>query len=394
VQAGSVLALLSVLGAAPTIAAAQPRVTTLEGDGWSDVVSDLAEQVASEGAQIALCVRDREGGACLPCGRYTLAFDGAASQAFAIGACDEATGATSVRLAHRSALFDHTHAVPVPRPLSITARLARGSITESATPRSVGTAVGCSVRVRPYVRDLEHGVVVFLHPDAYEVRVAQARLRVDPSIDGTFVISSTDGVTTEVAYDVVDRATGTVIVVGHTVIECASTVDVPATEPGAVSPTAVAPRLSVAPMLAADALVVGSGIRVAPHDTVSDAGSAMVVTGLAIATASALTLLGIGLASGVQATPDCIGPYTGTYAHLGGGSSRGATRGCSGWGPPHATSIPAELTWGVVGALGVGVVLGAIGGIIQQTRPRGPDVVRIALDVGPNGGQAGVTVAF
>ncbi len=389
IQTASVLALLSVVGVSPATAHAQPRVTTFEHDQWWDVVSGLAEDVGSEGTQVALCARSTEAGACLPCGAYTLSLDAAAAQAFAIGACDETTGATTVRLVHRAALFDHAHAVPVPRSLGIGAELATGTASESATPRSAGSAVGCSARVRPYVRDLEHGVVVFLRPDAYEVRVARARFRVEPSVDGEFVISSTDVAQTDFAYDVIERATGTVIVVGHANLTCTSTVDVPATDPGAVSPTPASHALA-SPLGGTGASVQGSGIRVVARGDARGAADAIVSVGITITAASALTLIGIGIASFVQASPECT-----AWSHGGSGSLGAMGRSCIAAGPPRPTTTPAELTWASLGTLGGGLALIAIGWLTQVMLPAlDDDALRFSLDVGPSEGRLQLTGRF
>lgn len=396
IQTASVLALLSVVGATPAVVRAQARVTTLEGDRWSDVVSGLAEELTSEGTVLALCVRRDEGGACLPCSEYTLSLDPAAAQAFAIGACDPRTGATTVRLVHRAALFDHAHAVPVPRALGISAELVSGVSSESATPRSAGSGIGCSVRVRPYVRDLEHGVVVFLRPDAYEVRVARARFHVDPSADGDFVISSTDTTSTELSYDVIDRATGTVIVVGHATFTCTSSVDVPATDPGAVSPTpsshALASPIDDANAIPRGTSVQGSGIRLVPRDEARSTADGLVGTGIAIATASALTLIGIGFASLVQASPECTS-YDVSY--VGSGSLGATVRVCAAWGPARPTTTPAELSWATLGTLGGGLMLIAIGWLTQATLPAlDDDALRVSLDAGPDQGSLRLTGRF
>lgn len=392
-QLVGVLALLAPLWAAPSLARADVRVTSADGRDWFEVMSDLAESLDSQGTSVALCAR-QDSGRCAPCGAYVLSFDAIGAAAFEVGACDPATGATYVRLVDRSALFDHTHAVPVPRPIAIYAALARSATTERVTPRAAGSGVACSVSIRPYVRDLEHGVIVPLLPDAYDVRVARMRAQVDPSADGSFVISSTDGAGTELSYDVIERATGAVVLVGHATLSCTSAADVPATLPDAVSPIPTARRDALA--LAAPAVRRGGGIRVAPHDSDRDAAQTVGIAGLSVATVSVLTLLGIGLGTALHTSPDCVRVGPGVPHTTASGSSGSASPPvCLAWGPPHPSETPAELTWAVVGTLGAGVVLGVAGLIAQALLPppRATDP-RVLASVGPSGGMLGLTLAF
>lgn len=392
IQFGAIVAALALLGAMPTSVLADARVTALDGRGWPDVIADLVQRLDSEGTEIPLCVRD-DAGMCTPCGAYGLSFDAAGASAFEVGTCDAATGATYVRLAHRTALFDHDHAVPVPRPVAIHAALPGGETTESTTPRVAGSGLGCSVQVRPYVRDFEHGVLVYLGPDAYDVRVARMQVRVDPSEDGGFVLSSTDGASTVLSYDVIERATGSVVLVGRAMLACTSAADVPATAPGAVSPEPAQAALALgSPTFAARA----SGMRIRPHDSSRDVARAVGVAGIALAAGSAITLIGIGLGTMIHVSPYCarydrsasVTAYTGP-------TSSAAPPRCVDWVAGRPSETPAELTWAMVGTLGVGAFLGIASVIAQALMPsrddRGP---RMLVDVGPNGGSVGLALTF
>lgn len=376
--------------AAPAVVHAQLRVTDVEGRPWFDVVSDLAESLDSEGALVSLCVRQGSG-ACTPCGGYALSFDDDGPKAFEVGACDPATGATAVQLVDRSALFDHDHAVPVPRAIAVRASLARGSSTERVTPRAAGTGVACSVRIRPYVRDLEHGVIVPLEPDAYDVRVARLHADVAPSADGSFVLSSTDEAATELSYDVIERASGTVVLVGRATLSCSAAADVPATLPDAVAPV---------PAQHGDALALAgptpppsvSGIRIAPRDPGRDGAQTVAIAGASLASASLITLIGIGIGTLVHTSPSCTehAPVLGAGATSASGAP--SVR-CVAWSGPHPSETPAELTWTVVGTLGLGLVLGIAGALELALAPE-PDAPRLYATAGLAGGSLGLSGSF
>jgi hypothetical protein len=243
--------------------------------------------------------------------------------------------------------------------------------------------------VRPYVRDLEHGTIVMLGPDAYDVVVARMRASVSPSADGSFVISSTDQTITEIEYDVVERATGAVVLVGHATLGCTAVADVPATAPGSVAPIPLAPRRETRARAPAP---MGSGIHVRPRHPRSDVADGLVITGTAIAAASAVALLGIGIGTGLHTMGTCL---DGMPVIRGGGptaiGSVDAT--CRHRGPPHPSETPAELTWSMVGGIGIGLVI-ALASLAVRDAIGEDDDVRLTLDVGPSGGAAGLALHF
>jgi hypothetical protein len=367
---------LALLWATPALAHADAHVTALDGRSWADVVSDWVEDTSSQGTAVSLCVRE-QADRCLPCGAYAISID----PAVAVGGCDPASGATSVLLVDRSALFDHSHAVPVPRAIAVRATLAGGTTTESVAPRSAGTGVGCSVRVRPYVRDLEHGSVVMLGPDAYDVVVAGMEATVEPSADGSFVVSSSDRITTTIAYDVVERATGAVVLVGHATLDCTAVADVPATAPGTVAPLPIASRRMGA---RTTPITMGGGIRTYPRDAHADVADGLVIAGAAIGAASAIALLGIGLGTLIHTAPDCV--TFGAPTPRGGPATGPGPSGvaCTSFGPPHPSETPAELSWSMVGGLGLGLALGLASIVARDAMHEGD--LQLAIDLGPNGG--------
>jgi hypothetical protein len=208
-----------VLGARTALADA--RVTTLSGTEWPDAVAALESDVTSQGRSLALCVRDDRTYACAPCGTYTLAFDEAGTQAFRVGRCDAATGASTVTLVDRSALFDHGHAVPRPRAITVRAAIVSSIETSGGAASTGGSALGCTARIRPYLRDLEHGTDVYLGPDQYDVRVLHAQVEVNALGNGWMLASETR-IDSEVDYDVIERSSGESVMTGHASLECAS----------------------------------------------------------------------------------------------------------------------------------------------------------------------------
>jgi hypothetical protein len=390
-RAHLVVGIASLAWLAPPLAHAQVHVGALDGRSWPEIVSDWVEDPGSQGSVVSLCLRE-EADRCLPCDRYELAID----PAIAVGACDPISGATSVLLVDRSALFDHTHAVPVPRSITVRARLATGTTAESVAPRAAGTGLGCSVSVRPYVRDLEHGTTVMLGPDAYDVRVARVHADVEPSADGGFVISSSDSAVTTFSYDVIERATGAVVLVGQATLACTAIADVPATEPGAVAPLPVALTAESVHALVRPVPASGGGIRLRPRDSAQAASEGLFVAAAAIGAASAIALLGIGIGTAMYTAPGCA-RYAGSFGVTPYGSTAPAPSApvCIEMRPGRPSETPAELTWSMVGGLGLAAALGISALIVDALgRPSPDDPVRFDLAAGPTGASADLTLRF
>jgi hypothetical protein len=215
---GAVLAVLSLF--ASRHARADARVVTIDGRTWPDVVASFEADVDSVGRGVALCVRDDDS-ACVPCGSYTLAFDEVGARAFRVDACDASARTTLVTLVDRSALFDHTHAVPRPLTVTLHAEMLRAIDTSGGAASTGGSSLGCTARARPYLRDLEHATNVYLGPDQYDVRVERAGVQVTTLGDGWMIVSETQ-IASDVDYDVIERASGEIVMSGHASLECAS----------------------------------------------------------------------------------------------------------------------------------------------------------------------------
>jgi len=96
--------------------------------------------------------------------------------------------ATRVHLIDRSALFDQTHDMPEPRAVTIRATVLH-AVANSGVAAPSGSALGCAARVRPFLRDLEHGTTRYLGPDRYDMHVDRAAIEVSQVGDG-FVLTS------------------------------------------------------------------------------------------------------------------------------------------------------------------------------------------------------------
>jgi hypothetical protein len=209
---------------APSLALADVRVTTIEHGPWPVAVTAVQTDIASQGRALHVCVHDGASESCLPCGRYSLAFDEIGTRAFTIGACDPATGTTEVTLVDRSALFDHAHVVPRPVAVTIQAQILESvSSTGGAAPTG-GSTLGCTARIRPYLRDLEHGTTVQLGPDHFQVRVLHAGIEASALGDGWMLVSEAR-ISEDVDYEVVELDTSEIVMTGHASMVCASETD-------------------------------------------------------------------------------------------------------------------------------------------------------------------------
>ncbi len=205
-------------------ALADTSVTTLEHGAWPLAVAALQSDTHSQGTSVSVCVHDEGSATCAPCASYSLSFDEVGSAAFTIGACDARTGATRVTLRDRSALFDHAHVVPRPRTVTIQAAVVHSFATSGGAAVTGGSTLGCTARVRPFLHDLEHGTDVPLGPDRFRVVVQHAAVAVSAVGDGWMFVSE-ERISSSVDYDVVEIASGEVVMTGHASLECASETD-------------------------------------------------------------------------------------------------------------------------------------------------------------------------
>ena len=215
--------LCSVLSGASSIAHAQDRelrVATLEVGSWPETIATLQTDVHAEGRSIHVIVFD-ESSHRAACGRYSLALDAAGVSAFTQGACDPSTDATELVLRSRTSLFSHDGPVPRPRLVRLVATEVRYGDSSGGAAVTGGAALDCSVGIRPFLDDLEHGGVVYLGPDRYEVHPTQTTVMVSVEPQGwSLHARSTTAMT--IAYDVVDRTTGEAVLHDSATLSCSA----------------------------------------------------------------------------------------------------------------------------------------------------------------------------
>jgi hypothetical protein len=103
-----------------------------------------------------------------------------------------------------------------------------------------GSAVHCSWAVRPYLDDLEHATRVLLTPEHYALRSGSAQVSATAG-EGGWTLSATEAATFHLDYEVVDKATGEVVLRQKMDLACGPTPerDAPAPLP---SPAFAPPR--------------------------------------------------------------------------------------------------------------------------------------------------------
>jgi hypothetical protein len=220
------------------------RVATVEFGGWPQTVTALQADVHAEGRAVHVIVFD-EASHMASCGRYTLALDPYGASAFVAGACDPATNATELVLRSRTDLFSHDGPVPRPRAIRMVATQVRYGDTTGGAAVTGGAALDCSVGIRPYLDDLEHGGVVYLTADRYEVRPTQTSVAVQVEPEGwSLHMRSRTALT--IAYDVLDRSSREVVLHASATLACsegsASSPSQPASPPAAPTDPALAAR--------------------------------------------------------------------------------------------------------------------------------------------------------
>ncbi len=227
-----------VLGLGAPSARADPLTLTTQLGAWEDAVAALRANLGSEGSTLRVSVR--AGGVRVPCERYLLQLDEAAGSAFRATTCDPATQETWLVLARRAALFDEGHDVPVPRTVSITAIL-RATAVAQGSPQG-GSLVRCSVAVRPYLDDALHGTRVMLTPEHYALRPGSASVTVSPD-PGGWSLSTTERTTFRIRYEVLEQATGAVVLKEDVTLSCGpdATRPAPPAEPAPPEPASMEP---------------------------------------------------------------------------------------------------------------------------------------------------------
>ncbi len=196
------------------------RVATIEHGSWPETIAALQRDVRSQGTSVHVIVFD-ESSRLAPCGRYSLALDAFGASAFQAGACDPASNATELILRSRTDLFAHDAVVPRPRAIRLVATEVRYGDSAGGAAMTGGAALDCSVGVRPFLDDLEHGGVVYLGPDRYEVRPTQTSVMVSVEATGWSLHARASSALT-IAYDVVDRATGEIVLHDSATLTCST----------------------------------------------------------------------------------------------------------------------------------------------------------------------------
>jgi hypothetical protein len=200
----------------PAIARADgPIVRTEEYGDWPDAIAALQRALDAEGRAIHVYVTD--GARRLACEEYRLDLDPAGASAFEVGPCDGATQATALRLVRRARLFSHADVVPRPRAIAIAATQVRQSVAVGRATDAAGSELRCSLAVRPYVDDLEHGGRFYLVPGRFRLLLESANATAEATSGGWTV----RGGAIEVAYTIVDTARGMEVVYRDRVrLEC------------------------------------------------------------------------------------------------------------------------------------------------------------------------------
>lgn len=196
----------------------QLAIDVIGQPGWPEAVAALEHDASAQGARLAVRVVDRHGQVA-PCGYYALTFDEAGARAFAIGACDPSTNATELVLVSRTDLFSHDGVVPRPRMIRLAATAVRRGDSAGGAAVTGGSALDCSVGIRPYLDDLEHGTVVYLHRDRFDVRPSDTSISVEAWSDG-WSLRGHSLASLTIQYDVIDRTTGEVVLSSEATLTC------------------------------------------------------------------------------------------------------------------------------------------------------------------------------
>src|SRR4029077_19290079 len=97
--------------------------------------------------------------------------------------------------------------VPRPRTIRLMATSVRRGDSSGGAAQTGGSSLDCSVGIRPYLDDLEHGTVVYLHRDRFDVRPSDTSITVEAWSDG-WSLRGHSLASLTIQYDVVDRASG------------------------------------------------------------------------------------------------------------------------------------------------------------------------------------------
>jgi hypothetical protein len=242
-------------------------IGSTEHGPWAQTVAALQADRFADGRTIHVVVRD-EGNVILQCGSYALSLDPIGASAFRVGECNPVSNATAMTLVARTELFSHDSIVPRPRSINLYATQVRTGLASGGAEVSGGSALDCSVGIRPYLDDLEHGTHVYLGPDRFMVHPNAVGIEVESRTDGWLLRSGTRASLT-IAYDVVDRSNGEVVLTDRATLVCASgdqadPLPIPAPEPAVTSAPPITTSSSMSEgdstlLTWAGALYIGAG---------------------------------------------------------------------------------------------------------------------------------------
>ena len=227
--------LLLVVTFARVTPAGDLRVSTTEYGPWASAIAALETAPTSEGTALHVVVQDT-GGQRARCGAYTLTLDAVSAGAFSIGTCDPNTNATTVVLAHRSALFATGDVVPRPLPAGIYAEERRNGAAVGQAAVPAGSELSCSVAVRPYLVNLQEGTRVYLSPGRYTLRPLSTRVTASADPAG-WTLRTAARASVTIDYDVLDTARSEVVLHDRATLTCQT--GVPTSDNAVVASTSI-----------------------------------------------------------------------------------------------------------------------------------------------------------
>jgi hypothetical protein len=207
--------LCALLWSAPARADGALVIRTLEHGDWAGAVEAVQRDPAWQGRAVRVVVHDADGRRSR-CGDYRLELDAAGERAFERGRCDPASGATTLRLVDRAALFEADEGFARPRTVRVRAIETREGAAEGRARSPVVTELRCHLAIRPYVVDLLHGRRVRATPERFELR---------PVDDGVSVVAAGEqwrvrSSFVRVRYELLDRSSGRVVLRETVRLEC------------------------------------------------------------------------------------------------------------------------------------------------------------------------------
>ena len=193
-----------------------------DGHSWAERIAGLQRNTFPPGTSFRVIVVDRANRRAFACGAYSLAFDAVGARALRFGACNPGDGSTEVILVDRSALFTAGDPVPTPVAAGIVASATQTGAAGGGAASGAGIEFHCNAWVRPFVRDLLHGGVVYLSPDRYLLEPIGAQVQAAVARDGWSVSAGGGAALAEAAFRVVDRVDGHEVTRDRVSLSCRS----------------------------------------------------------------------------------------------------------------------------------------------------------------------------